>query len=132
VRPRQPGHGDSRRPVFVGPSGERQFRTLADWVAVATRTEQRIIAASVSEPASETTQERNPQSVIPTSNLTPNGSLADAEAAKTSPEANETDDLLRRVIAEERPDAFDPDEFNRRHGPLAGSPSLPQRDGPTP
>ena len=55
----------------------------------------------------------------------------DADAPGAAPPADPTADLLRQVLAEERPDAFDPDEFNRRYGPQAGRSPLPANDGAT-
>ncbi|MBA3315333.1 MAG: hypothetical protein M3552_02220 [Planctomycetota bacterium] len=128
--PQTPGHGGSRRSIFAGPSGRTQLRTLLAWadaVAKATRADQKIAS-------------KKPAALVLTSGTQSTGDVpheADADAhdeiprgIKPSSKPDAVTDVLKSAIAEERPDAFDPHEFNRRFGPDAGRSSLPASEGP--
>ena len=129
VAARTPGHGGSRRPLFAGPAGQAQLRTLVEWAAIAVRSLPEIesppgeigaagelFQASFSEEPAETV----------------NVERAPIEQSTDAIAIEPASGLLRRVLEEERPDAFDPDEFNRRFAPQPDPRSPSSGDGPTP
>lgn len=124
--PQQPGHGGSRRPI-ISPT---QLRKLQTWAIEVART----------MPRSEDTVATEPQRLVLTSDEQDAPSAMPADV-NTPPIAEQADmpvgrrnvaDVLRQAIAEERVDAFDPQEFNRRFGPDAGRLTPPASEGPKP
>lgn len=127
VAPQQPGHGGSHRPVFGGPGGDSHQRDLAAWVAAMAGTPRDSTSAeipdarssgSIFDAANEVTAETPTESPI-------------VPASESKPAGDPTSDLLKRVLEEERPDAFDPEEFNRQFAPRSSEPSPSSIDGPT-
>jgi hypothetical protein len=59
------------------------------------------------------------------------GRRANTAAPSNSAARDEAAALLERVVAEDSPDAFDPDEFNRRYGPRADQASEDPLEGPS-
>jgi hypothetical protein len=124
--PQQPGHGGSRRPILTA----IQLQKLRVWG----------IEAARAMPAHETSGAQQPILVL-TSSEQPEQSIA-APADRSGPSVTkqveapvgrrDVADVLRQAIAEERADAFDPREFNRRFGSDAGRPSPPASEGPKP
>lgn len=125
--PQQPGHGGSRRPIFGGPAGAAQLRRLQAWAAAVGR----------ATPRSEQ-KAQEPASLVLTSAETTPAAPADEHAPPMTAQTDapvglpDVADVLRQAIAEERADAFDPREFNRRFGPDAGRPTPPASEGPKP
>lgn len=124
---RRPGHGGARKPLFVGPAGEAQLKMLTAWVAAAAGSAPPgpggIGEGGPSAPAATgSTAEMAAGEVAP--------AAADAEAMETT-EGDSASDLLRRSLAGGQPDAFDPEEFNRRYGPQPDRLSSPSSQGPT-
>jgi len=127
TKPQQPGHGGSPRPVI----GAAQLQTLQAWAADVARTMPRGEPATATDAAS---------SLVLTSNETQftspaNGAVRSASPDETTPmaaERRDVADVLRQAIAEERADAFDPREFNRRFGSDAGRLTPPASEGPKP
>ena len=117
------GHGGPRKPLFPGPTGAAQLRGLAQWV--------RDVAAS--DPALARTREPAELKLASPENRTTEIVPASAELplAPAAEPSDATAALLQSVISDERPDAFDPNEFNRRFGPRAGQAPLAPSDGPT-
>jgi len=115
VEPSRPGHGGLRKPLFAGPAGEAQFKTLAVWVARAAR----------SSPAPEPGATDEPEAFMLTGATSTDSASPEVVPAVEEAEAEPADaidpasDLLRKTLAGEGPDAFDPEEFNRRYGPQA-------------
>jgi hypothetical protein len=126
VEPQRPGHGGSRKPLFAGPSGEAQLKMLAAWVAAAARS---------APPGSESTEGDKPSPLVLTSatDEPASGEVASTNGAEAAdvPPGDAASDLLRKTLIEEQPDAFDPEEFNRRYGPEAGRLSSPSSQGLT-
>ncbi len=93
-------HGGSRKQLFLGPAGEQQQALLRQWVLRA---------------APE--QGRTKQGRREFAQHTPAESLADTVAEfgydAKRPSAPRHDPFLKQILAEERPDAFDPEIFNR-------------------
>ncbi len=123
TKPQQAGHGGSRRPIISA----TQLRTLQAWAIDAARTMPR--------------DEQQATDEVPTLVLTSNEQEAAVSTAEVRVPPHETDtpagrrdvaDVLRNAIAEERADAFDPREFNRRFGSDAGRPTPPVSEGPKP
>ena len=107
------------RPVFVGSAGEHQRQALAAWV--------RQFAATRPQTASQTATSTPVAfaELVPSTATEPNSSEPTAVGTPDAaePTADGAADLLRRVLNQERPDAFDPNAFNRRFGPRAGGSS---------
>lgn len=99
-------HGDAQRPLFLGPSAEQQQTTLRQWVLQAAAEKRtRIDADDARSVAAE-----------------------DADAAPVS--LPRRDPFLQQILAEERPDAFDPDVFNRlAHGRAGATDRSPSQGG---
>lgn len=116
VEPSRAGHGGSRKPLFAGPSGDAQFKALAVWVSRAAK------SAPAAEPepdeAEKFTLTGATDTEIPSSEVVPAASEVEAAAADVVT-TDATSELLRKTLVEERPDAFDPEEFNRKYGPQA-------------
>lgn len=102
VQPSGP-HGPGNRPVFVGSGGRTQRELLAEWVRDVARDlgpkrdrpeRSPVVTASREEPADR----REP---------------GDRDEPSTTTNARRAPNLLDRILDEERPDAFDPDAFNR-------------------
>ena len=89
-------HGPRRQPAFVGRSGRTQREMLAAWV--------KEVARDLG-----TENGKEPSPVVTASREVPR----DARASATKPPSRKSPDLLDRILDEERPDAFDPDAFNR-------------------
>jgi hypothetical protein len=117
----QTGHGGTRKPLFPGPTGEAQLRSLAAWVRTVART----------APLANAADDHDSLRLAAGAEQAPGKTGGDVLPVAAGEAADPTADLLRQAVAEERPDAFDPQEFNRRFGPRSGdSPSL-SIDGPT-
>lgn len=132
VRPQQPGHGGSHKPLFAGPAGATQLRTIAAWVATVAQSVPKSLPSEAAEAEIGslllTSGESEPTSNAPVPKS--DDDQKDSPVA-TADDADPTAALLERVIAEERPDAFDPNEFNRRFAPRTDGSPLPSSDGPT-
>jgi hypothetical protein len=138
---RKPQDGESlvHRGVFFGPTGQGQIKMLQEWVrAAATELPESVIADTVEDsPEIELTSgEQTDGSTagtqatavsplvieIPRTPRSPErrDQRGDRPAALNAAEGDAT--FLRQILEEERPDPFDPDEFNRQvHGRAAGS-----------
>ncbi|MGD9855479.1 MAG: hypothetical protein AB7U20_11085 [Planctomycetaceae bacterium] len=95
----QGSHGDTPRPLFLGPSAEQQQATLRQWVLRA------AIESGSREPAGGST------------------SAATVDTQSDPRPTRQRDPFLEQILAEDRPDVFDPDVFNRivhQHKPPAG------------
>jgi hypothetical protein len=125
VAPSHPGHGGTRKPLFIGAAGEAQLRSLTSWV-------QEVARSSATNEASEPSPGVRLTSA-PAADAYRDGldGGVDSAALPPSAEADETSAVLERIVAEERPDAFDPDEFNRRFGPRADQTSKDPIQGPS-
>jgi hypothetical protein len=123
------------RGVFIGPLGDGQIKMLLEWVRqVAGEMDAPVVAAG----------EEEPEQIQPASGVAAPGEAGVSQAGVVSPlvieiprtpkpreraeppvrrAAPEVDDaaFLKSILDEERPDPFDPDEFNRQvHGRAAG------------
>ena len=119
------------RGVFIGPLGDGQIKMLQEWVRQAAgEMDAPVVAAGLDEP-----QEIQPVSGVAASDaggVSPAGAVsplvieiprtpkprerAEPAVRRTAPEVDDAA-FLRSILDEERPDAFDPDEFNRQvHG----------------
>ena len=124
--PQQPGHGGSRR-LIIGPA---QLRKLQAWATDVART----------TPRGERQAGQESSTLVLTSSEMTEGPSAATTGAFAAPlaeqaapgETRDVADVLRQAIAEERADAFDPREFNRRFGSQAGRLSPPASEGPKP
>lgn len=134
VQPRQPGHGSVRRPIFDGAAGEAQWKTFAKWVTRAAPS----AATEETKPADETplvltAAQKDAESVPAIVPAVAEGEMPPADSPRGNEEGNDAaSELLRRTIAEQRPDAFDPAEFNRRFGPQRPPASSTPSEGPRP
>ena len=102
----QGSHGRGSRAIFSGPGGSDQMATLAQWVRqVAKERPKECGIRSAKREVRDDAGESGSRS--PTSDLqTISGQTRSGE-----------DDLLDRILREERKDAFDPEAFNRAvHG----------------
>ncbi len=103
-------HGGSRKPLFVGPSGEQQQALLREWVLRAAPEQARQEQARPERGRPEDGEQELVQQTRP---------AADSEFETGSgtgakqPSTPRRDPFLKQILAEERPDAFDPDVFNR-------------------
>jgi hypothetical protein len=116
---RQPQDPDSpaHRGVFAGALGADQVRLLHEWVhAVAV---DRQLAHQDDVPVTPDPQpviERTGRSEEPASSPT-GPRIIEIPRNSDAPASPRRSELLRNILDEERPDAFDPQEFNRRvHG----------------
>src|SRR5690606_4802535 len=116
------GHGGHGKPIFVGPAGEAQLKMLSAWVAGAAKT---IPRTSPGKPASS---DDRLQEVSATHEPRPASEMTLESASGT---VDPTADVLLRALAEQQPDAFDPEEFNRRFAPRAGDTAPSSSNGPT-
>jgi hypothetical protein len=100
--------------LFAGPKSAEQKALLSAWVAeVAPQLPPRASLPRKPSPATDTMTVIRPQKP---SVMSPQ---------RTQPAGNQVDEaFLRRILDDERPDAFDPDEFNRLvHGVEVGTTS---------
>ena len=107
--------------AFHGPKAEEQYIRLAEWVrSVAAAGKAGVVVQSPATtagtivPASATIPVPNDARSV----LTPPSTVVPPVVSDLPRSLMEVDDgFLRRIVEEERPDPFDPDEFNRRvHG----------------
>lgn len=129
VEPQRPGHGGTRKPLFAGPAGDAQLRMLAAWVTAAAN-------ASPTEAPAHAEVAPSPLMLTGAAEAAVIGTATPAagdsdEIAPAAGERDATSDLLQRALTEERPDKFDPEEFNRRYSPQAGRQSSPSSQGLT-
>jgi hypothetical protein len=87
-------HGGSRRDVFIGRAAVKQRETLRDWI--------RKVAKDI---------KKQPATVV--ASKSKSKSTSGTKTSKTTPS---DDPFLRKILRDERPDAFDPREFNRANG----------------
>lgn len=112
----------AHRHLFAGSSGKRQQALIDNWVQTVLREQGLVpqVVASTSPPPANplivtTAINADPQTIpqtgpIQAAKATVRSTAMDQTPADSSP-------LLAEVLAQERPDAFDPDVFNRRvHG----------------
>lgn len=97
------GEHDEGQPVFRGRGGEAQRELLAGWVEKVAREMPELLPADEPHVASSAPSQAA-------------GSQAYGGAVSASPLTQADEEFLREILREERPDAFDPDEFNRRFG----------------
>jgi hypothetical protein len=106
--------------VFAGALGEQQVEMLRKWIqAVAVDRQLALANGPV-----EMTAEPEPAPIIEPAELTeepgpvrPQPRIIEIPRASRDPRSPRSSEVLRNVLDEERPDAFDPEEFNRRlHG----------------
>ncbi len=105
IEARRPDHGGIRKPLFPGPAGEAQLLAITAWVSRAAKVPLPPVsspppAASPIELTDATQSDEPPSMAVRT---------ADEPRGET-PADDATGDLLRDVLAEERPDAFDPND----------------------
>ncbi|MGH7128100.1 MAG: tetratricopeptide repeat protein [Planctomycetaceae bacterium] len=121
-------HGRGGRTIFVGPAGAEQRELLEVWVrrvAQERRDERREMRAGESRDERREMREisapdfRLPPYARKTLNLdTLNSGLDDTAGKSPHPALQPADDhLLKDVLKDERPDAFDPAEFNQMTDP---------------
>lgn len=125
MKPQQPGHGGSRRPII----GATQLRTLQAWAVDVARTMPRTEQKAATTPAALVLTSNSQDAAAPSAGEVP--AASHEESGATSDGRRDVADVLRQAIAEERADAFDPREFNRRFGPDAGRPTPPASEGPS-
>jgi hypothetical protein len=142
---RKPQDNESlvHRGVFFGPTGDGQIKMLQDWVRAAAAELPETVVANMEEsaPVIELTSGESPTEAGSTPNTpapavspliieiprTPRPRMkperTEDRGRPTVPDAADDDAaFLRRILDEERPDSFDPDEFNRQvHGRAAGT-----------
>ncbi len=123
--PQQPGHGGSPRPILTA----IQLRRLQAWGIAAAHTISPAEPNEALQPTLVLTSSEQPETPLadPERNAPPVTEQAEAPAGR-----RDVADVLRQAIAEERADAFDPREFNRRFGSDAGRPSPPASEGAKP
>jgi hypothetical protein len=126
------------RGVFFGPTGDGQIKMLQEWVReAAAESPEAVIADAIEEtPEIELTsgeqsaaagQSRQPPGAVSPLIIeiprTPRANSQPAGRPEPRGDATEGDGaFLRRILDEERPDPFDPDEFNRQvHGRAGGA-----------
>ncbi len=100
-------HGGGRRPVFDGRGGRRQRDLLESWI-VAAAADLQPLPKTETASAAPRPPRRVPWDPRPRPRPRPQPQTRDDE-----PAAPRKPDLLDRILDEERPDAFDPDAFNR-------------------
>lgn len=96
------GHASLPRPVFDGPGGRAQRELLEEWVTAAARD---LADSGESSSAVARTTDRDVRTSTPIQRT-------DRDSMPT-PTERRAPDLLDRILDDERPDAFDPDAFNR-------------------
>ena len=127
--PRDARHTAFPKPVFAGPSGDAQWQALAAWVNAAARSHgpRQLESSANSGDSSE------PQPTIELAGAT--GESSTEVKATVIPADAETGDsveaVLQHAIKSGAPDAFDPDDFNRRFAPRTDQLSTPLSSGPT-
>jgi hypothetical protein len=104
----------THRGLFDGPRGSEQFQLLRNWV---------LQAAADRDAASDLETDGTPHVLGAETSDPPEAPAAVRTASASRPHATEsggktphsavTSELLQSILAEERPDAFDPREFNR-------------------
>lgn len=99
-------HGHTGRPIFEGPGAKEQHETLRQWIDAVARDQMQ----GETRPQQPWALDRHIEDEKSAAMTLIRG--REEPAAPQPPE-----DILDRVLREERKDAFDPDEFNRRvHG----------------
>jgi hypothetical protein len=121
--PQQPGHGGSRRPILTA----IQLRKLRVWGIEAAGAMPGREPSGAQQPILVLTSSEQPET---RSAFTERNAPRVTEPADAPAGRRDVADVLRQAIAEERADAFDPREFNRRFGSDAGRPSPPASEGP--
>lgn len=104
--------------VFAGALGEQQVEMLQKWIQAVAVDRQLALANGPDEVPAE------PAPVIEPAGLTeepgpvrPQPRIVEIPRASRDPRSPRSSEVLRNVLEEERPDAFDPEAFNRRlHG----------------
>ncbi|WP_166820254.1 hypothetical protein [Thalassoroseus pseudoceratinae] len=107
-------HGPKKRSAFGGPYGDANFQDFQNWVrAVAAdlRTEQpkKTVSPAVLAHDSEIKEREPPRLTLIRG--TPELESIDPEEMARS----EKDEILEAALRDEKPDLFDPEEFNRLH-----------------
>lgn len=92
----QPKHGDTHKPIFSGRLADQHQETLRRWVAGAAAVEARKAVVNGEQPPSSNVEKDD----------MPGGPLQDS--------------FLEGILAEDHPDLFSPDEFNRLVHQTAG------------
>lgn len=136
--------------VFFGPTGVEQFEDLRLWIHALAQEQQSAVAQAspVHPPRTPARSESTSAPEALTRRTTPGtrSPVTSPSQQTASPATVQPDrDFVDQVLQEEQPDAFDPNEFNRRYGstqpaepaassPLSASPRFPpvSRPGVTP
>jgi hypothetical protein len=119
----------AHRHLFFGPRGNEQFELLRNWVRkAAAETSAAIVPPATAATAAESSTALSPPlaaapwpgagPAAETAAQSPAAGMPVSAASPGSPRNQKeqrgvTDDFLRGILKAERPDAFDPDEFNR-------------------
>lgn len=109
---------NNHRGLFAGPRGREQFGILQSWVEQAAAD---LGPSAGDAPATSSALSSDPFADArppkgPSTPATP-PDRSEPAARPSAPQSAVTSQFLREILAQERPDAFDPDEFNRRvHG----------------
>jgi hypothetical protein len=104
-------HGKDSQPVFSGTLAASQYKTLAAWVELVAGETEKGRRAAAARPSLAHAQ----TSVAEKKSGKSNGKIQQVSGtAEQTFEANAKPDLLEKVLREERPDPFDPGEFNKR------------------
>ncbi len=103
----QGGHGRGSRAIFYGSGGADQMAALGRWV--------RQVAGERAAKTKMRSAECGKIKVTPFSTRNPQPSTRNSQLSTLGPQQtpSEKDDLLNRILREERKDAFDPRVFNR-------------------
>ena len=139
--PSRPDHAGGRN-VFAGPTGERLRETLTNWVrqsspllaqggqekTVASASALNLPGALAAPATPKPFDTRRDATVMPASAVAPvptsvtESSVEPLDSdlqglGRPLPPDSETAAVLKQVLADDRPDAFDPARFNRLYGP---------------
>lgn len=100
------------RGVFAGALGAQQIELLSDWIHAVAVDRQLAIEQGILEsaPAGERAVEQSEFSEPPA----PDSARPRIFDVPRDPQDPRSSEVLRDILDEERPDAFDPEEFNRR------------------
>jgi hypothetical protein len=98
-------HGGSRRDVFVGSAASKQRETLRNWIRKVTKElDQQSTTVVAAKSKTKTAKRIGKSKAIPSD-----------------------DPFFRKILRDERPDAFDPREFNRGNRKSASAPTRRSR-----
>ena len=105
-------HGRNGRPIFYGSSGEQNLETLKSWIAQVAQ-EQKAEPEDKPQPNKYA---RLDQDLEPDETLI--RGVPEAPRPPTPKERTEQqkEELLNAILQSKQPDAFDPEEFNRKFG----------------